>query len=81
MGHLQQGLAPSHGKVDWTHWSQACLEVVALLAEEVPLRREGVEETRGFSLGWHLLICLERRSLRRRTEGRNGVSGAAGEGV
>jgi hypothetical protein len=69
MGHLQQGLAPSHGNVDWTHWSQACFEVVALLVEEVPLRREGVEETRGFSLGWHLLTCLERRSLAKKNKG------------
>jgi hypothetical protein len=43
--------------------------VVALLVEEVPLRREGVEETRGFSLGWHLLTCLERRSLAKKNKG------------
>lgn len=37
--HLAQGLAPSQGKEDWTHWSQACLDVVALLAAPEPLRR------------------------------------------
>lgn len=45
--------------------------------DEVPLRREGVEETRGFSLGWHLLTCLERRSL---TRDEIRMSGAAGDG-
>lgn len=38
--HLAQGLAPSQGREDWTHWSQACLEVVARLAAPEPLRRE-----------------------------------------
>ena len=55
--------------------------MVALLAEEVPLRRDGVEETRGFSLGWHLLICLERRSLGKKNKrGEMEMSGAAGDG-
>lgn len=36
--HLQQGLEPSQGRFVITHWSQACLEVVARVAEVEPLR-------------------------------------------
>lgn len=34
----QQGFEPSHGRLVITHWSHACLEVVARLAEVEPLR-------------------------------------------
>ena len=52
---VPQGLAPSHGREDWTHWSHACLEVVAREAEDEPFRREpGL--TSGFSSAWHLLM-------------------------
>ena len=60
---LLQGFAPSHGRLEVTHWSQACLEVVALDAAAVPLRREGAVVVGGFSEAWHLLMCRERRSL------------------
>jgi len=52
---VPQGLAPSQGREDWTHWSHACLEVVAREAEDEPFRREpGL--TSGFSSAWHLLM-------------------------
>ena len=35
---LQQGLEPSQGRFVITHWSQACFEVVARVAEVEPLR-------------------------------------------
>ena len=31
--YVQQGLAPSQGSVAITHWSQACLDVVARVVE------------------------------------------------
>ena len=34
----QQGLEPSQGRFVMTHWSQACLEVVARVADVEPLR-------------------------------------------
>jgi hypothetical protein len=37
--HFAQGLQPSQGRLDWTHWSQACFEVVARVAEAEPFRR------------------------------------------
>lgn len=36
--HLEQGFEPSQGRFVTTHWSQACLEVVARVAEVEPLR-------------------------------------------
>ena len=52
---VPQGLAPSQGREDWTHWSHACLEVVAREAKDEPFRREpGL--TSGFSSEWHLLM-------------------------
>jgi len=52
---VPQGLAPSQGREDWTHWSHACLEVVAREAKDEPFRREpGL--TSGFSSAWHLLM-------------------------
>lgn len=62
MNHSQQGLHPSHGRLLWTHWSHACLLVVAREALAVPLRRVPVRGS-GFSFAWHLLTCRERRSL------------------
>jgi len=57
-----QGLAPSQGSEDWTHWSHACLEVVAREAEDAPFRREpGLASA--FSSAWHLLMWRESRSL------------------
>jgi hypothetical protein len=58
------GLAPSQGILPVTHWSQACLEVVARHAATPPLRRWlGAVVTGGFSDAWHLLIWRESRSL------------------
>lgn len=63
--HSQQGLAPSQGSVDCTHWSHACLDVVARQAAAAPLRLWlGALVVGGFSLAWHLLMCLESRSLK-----------------
>ena len=62
MKHLQQGLEPSQGRFVMTHWSQACLEVVARVAEVEPLRLLFGAPV-GFSEEWHLFTCLERRSL------------------
>ena len=45
-----------------THWSQACLEVVARVAEVEALRLL-LGALEGFSAEWHLFTCLERRSL------------------
>ena len=47
-GNGLHGLAPSQGRLDWTHWSQACFEVVAREAAEPFLRI--VAEGGGFSL-------------------------------
>jgi hypothetical protein len=66
MGRLDSlhGLAPSQGMLPVTHWSQACLEVVARHAATPPLRRWfGAVVTGGFSDAWHLLIWRESRSL------------------
>ena len=48
-----------------THWSQACLEVVARVVEAPcwPFLRVGAVVVGGLSPAWHLLTCLERRSL------------------
>jgi hypothetical protein len=63
--YSQHGFEPSHGRVAVTHWSQACLDVVARQAAAAPLRRWfGALVTGGFSAAWHLLMCRERRSLR-----------------
>lgn len=61
-GDSQQGLQPSQGRESWTHWSQACFEVVARDAEAEPFLRAPVFG-RGFSFAWHLLTWRERRSL------------------
>lgn len=59
---LQQGLEPSQGRFVMTHWSQACFDVVARVAEVEPFRLLfGTLE--GFSAEWHLFTCLESRSL------------------
>ncbi|KAJ7887228.1 hypothetical protein B0H14DRAFT_3430724 [Mycena olivaceomarginata] len=70
------GLLPSHGKLLWTHWSHACLLVVALVAAVVPFllsppprefraaaEEPEPEDKRAFSAAWHLLTWRERRSL------------------
>ena len=45
---LLQGFAPSHGRLEVTHWSQACFDVVALDALAEPfLLVDGF--TNGFS--------------------------------
>lgn len=48
-----------------THWSQACFEVVARVDERPwwPFLRAGVVVVGGLSPAWHLLTCLESRSL------------------
>jgi hypothetical protein len=73
-GNTPQGLLPSQGREDWTHWSQACLEVVARDAEAEPFRLPWTGA--GFSFAWHLLTCLERRSLE--TKSVNRWSGGLG---
>lgn len=61
--YSQHGLAPSHGKVAITHWSQACFDVVARVEDCWPLRRLGAVVVGGLSPAWHLFTCLESRSL------------------
>lgn len=63
--YSQQGKAPSQGRVLMTHWSQACFEVVARVEESPwwPFLRAGVVVVGGLSPAWHLLTCLESRSL------------------
>jgi len=63
LGTLPQGLQPSQEVLAWTHWSHTCLEVVAREADAEPFLRTPVVGN-GFSLAWHLLTCLDRRSLR-----------------
>ena len=47
-----------------THWSQACLDVVARESAAVPLRRLlGAVVVGGFSDAWHLFMWRESRSL------------------
>lgn len=62
--NLPHGLQPSHGKLDWTHWSQACFDVVARQLDALPFLRVFPELGNGFSFAWHLLMCLESKSLR-----------------
>lgn len=54
-------MQPSQGRLAWTHWSQACFDVVAREAEAEPFLRE--VDGSVFSFAWHLLTCLESRSL------------------
>lgn len=61
--YSQHGLAPSHGRVAITHWSQACFDVVARVEDCWPLRRLGAVVVGGLSPAWHLFTCLESRSL------------------
>ena len=79
MFHVQQGLAPSQGRLDWTHWSHACLDVVARIADVDPLRRCGAEEESGFSFGWHLLTCRDSKSLKENTVMPSQYSGSGKE--
>jgi hypothetical protein len=58
------GLQPSQGRLDWTHWSHACFEVVAREAEAAPFRRLVLTAGICFSLAWHLFTCRASRSLR-----------------
>jgi hypothetical protein len=61
------GLLPSHGRLLCTHWSHACLLVVALVGAVVPFRRPGGPAEEGasaFSAAWHLLMWRKRRSER-----------------
>ncbi|KAF9483216.1 hypothetical protein BDN70DRAFT_874095 [Pholiota conissans] len=60
--HLAHGLQPSQGSESWTHWSQACFDVVARDADAEPFLRAPVFGS-GFSFAWHLLTCRESKSL------------------
>ena len=63
-GGAQQGLAPSQGREAWTHWSQACLEVVARDAAAAAPFLRALCPGSGRSPAWHLFTWRERRSLR-----------------
>jgi hypothetical protein len=54
---IQHGLQPSQGRLEVTHWSQACFDVVAREAAAVPFRRLfGAVVVGGFSDAWHLFM-------------------------
>lgn len=47
--HFEHGLAPSQGRVEITHWSQACFDVVARVDDAEPFRRVGAVVVGGLS--------------------------------
>ena len=52
------------GKLDKTHWSHACLDVVARVLAAWPFFLVlGADVIGGFSAAWHLLTWRESRSL------------------
>lgn len=65
-------MAPSQGRLDWTHWSQACLDVVARDAAAVAPFLRALGPGSGRSPAWHLFTWRERRSLRAAVSGCGG---------
>lgn len=57
------GFEPSHGRLDCTHWSQACFEVVARQFDAFPFLLVVPLPTAGFSSAWHFVMCRDNRSL------------------
>ena len=57
----QHGLEPSQERLDWKHWSHACLEVVACEVDIELFFQALLVLGSGFSLAWYLLTRLKNK--------------------